>query len=84
MPKAGQEGKACPGLGAGQAELGRQSWAGMAPVSSALPPTALDGTGHMGMLSLGERPDLTLPMENPFLARSHSQVCAGGKDAVLS
>lgn len=84
-----EPGERCPGLGrrAGAArgrELGRQSWAGMAPLSSAVPPTVLDGTGHMGMLSLAERPDLTRPMENPFLARSHAQLYAGGKDAVLS
>lgn len=72
------------GRGAQGHELGRQSWTGMDPVSLALLPTVLDGTGHMRMLSLGERPDLTLPMENPFLAWSHLQLRAGGKDAILS
>ena len=39
-------------------ELGRQSQAGMASVSWALPPTVQDGTGHTGMLGLGKRLDL--------------------------
>lgn len=61
--RGGQEGKACPRPGAGQAELG---WDGSSELSF-----LSHCTGHMGMLSLGERPDLTLLTENPFLARSH-------------
>lgn len=59
----GQEGKACPGPGAGQAEPGCDGFGELGSPSHC--------AGHMGMLSLGEKPDLPLLMENPFLARSH-------------